>query len=443
MNPIKVFVALLFPVFLLPFCYQNKPNNSTGPTLEWLSSNANEIYSINPESNPEGLEALALIVGNATLVCLGESRHDIHEQHLIKHKMLRFMVEELGYRSFILEASFPYGQTINTYLKDGTGDLSENISSMPAWFIWDTEEMSALIKWMRAYNLNHENQEKLQFYGIDIVAPNLAIDQVFKYLELYDKNLLLELQALELRRDLYVDDFWPSTRDNFSTLDRIESKTLQNNYRLLYNAIVNHKLELEYASSVFEYQKIQQLCYNTLQACKMFTAETILEMGLTRDRAMANNVQWVLDQNPERKHVLWAHNVHIAKTKFKMTGEDQSIEGMGKILSDQLGEKMISVGAAFNKGYYNHQDRRFPAARANTLEATLANIGKSNYYIDLRTSKTNAVVSQWLAQEHMIRGQDFEMFCNPSQAFDALFFVQDITKVSMNSTALERLAALQ
>ena len=53
----------------------------------------------------------------------------------------------------------------------GEGNIDEIMANMPGWFIWDTEEMKEIILWMREYNETQTDDEKIQFFGIDIVAP--------------------------------------------------------------------------------------------------------------------------------------------------------------------------------------------------------------------------------------------------------------------------------
>jgi erythromycin esterase-like protein len=34
---------------------------------------------------------------------------------------------------------------------------------------------------------------------------------------------------------------------------------------------------------------------------------------VSRDRSMADNVEWITDHNPNAKIVIWAHNGHVGK----------------------------------------------------------------------------------------------------------------------------------
>jgi hypothetical protein len=59
--------------------------------------------------------------------------------------------------------------------------------------------------------------------------------------------------------------------------------------------------------------------------CMQMKAEEI-----TRDRAMADNVKWILDRSPGAKIVLWAHNGHVGTTStsaYKSMGTERKISG--------------------------------------------------------------------------------------------------------------------
>jgi len=74
-----------------------------------------------------------------------------------------------------------------------------------------------------------------------------------------------------------------------------------------------------------------------LQGVQMRTNE------VSRDRSMADNVKWILDQSPGEKIVLWAHNGHVASGGF-------GYESMGNSLRKTYGQQMVVFGFAFNQG---------------------------------------------------------------------------------------------
>jgi erythromycin esterase-like protein len=106
-----------------------------------------------------------------------------------------------------------------------------------------------------------------------------------------------------------------------------------------------------------------------LQGVQMRTNE------VSRDRSMAENVKWILDQSPNEKIVLWAHDGHVAAGGFG--GSD--FEPMGSTLRKMYGTDMVVFGFAFYQGAFQAMGRpigvsTFTVAPApgGSLDATLA-----------------------------------------------------------------------
>ena len=118
-----------------------------------------------------------------------------------------------------------------------------------------------------------------------------------------------------------------------------------------------------------------------LQAMQMRANE------VPRDRSMADNVKWILDQNPNAKIVLWAHNGHVATGGF-------SYETMGTALRRMYGQEMVVFGFAFNQGSFQAiaqgggglKNFTVPPARSGSLDATLASAGMPLLALDLRSA---------------------------------------------------------
>jgi erythromycin esterase-like protein len=132
-----------------------------------------------------------------------------------------------------------------------------------------------------------------------------------------------------------------------------------------------------------------------LQGMQMFGNQ------VTRDTSMAANVKWILDQSPEAKIVLWAHNGHV------MTSGGGS---MGAALRRIYGDKMVVFGFAFNQGGFQAvsdkhglKDFTVPPAPAGSLDATLAASGIPLFALDLRTAPKTGPVADWLGAGHNTR----------------------------------------
>lgn len=439
MKNIKDIIGIILIVLTITSCNNSVSKNINGPLINWAQKNSHEIETLELKEQQNDLNSLKQIVGKAKVVCLGESRHDIHEQFKLKHRFIKYLVEELDFTTFILEGSLPYLKQINEYITNGIGNIDEIMANMPGWFLWDTQEMTEIINWMKAYNLNSDNKKKIQFHGIDIVAPNYALNQIFAYLKKVDTTILAEYKNKTFAQDIINDNNWTTSLQGYSELTSDEKEILSVNYNELYEQIKQNETKYISNSSNEEYNWILRLAYCVNEANKMFSAEKRIEMGLIRDNAMAQNTLWIKQNlSNDEKMIIWAHNVHIAKAEFTMTGEEESIKGMGYILSQEFKDKMISIGASFNQGEFQDWDRSFPPAEASTIDGTLAKLKMKYFMLDLKGKTDDKDVKNWLNTDKIMRGQEFEMTCIPVKSFDAIYFVDRITRTIPNQKSSER-----
>lgn len=161
-------------------------------------------------------------------------------------------------------------------------------------------------------------------------------------------------------------------------------------------------------------------------------AMTAMTDPLARDRSMATNIAWILDQNPKAKVVLWAHDGHVAAGGVNH-------ETMGTNLRARYGAQMVVVGFAFNQGSFRAvevgvgkiRDFTVPPAPADSLDGTLAAARLPLFALDLRKAPP------WFLQERKSRqiGAGFSegnadaylMAIRPAAAFDALIFIDTTT----------------
>src|SRR5690349_5403948 len=83
-----------------------------------------------------------------------------------------------------------------------------------------------------------------------------------------------------------------------------------------------------------------------IQNARVVQQAAAMRVGVaSRDRSMALNVKWILDQNPNAKIVLWAHNGHVSRGPM-------SYRSMGQELQDMYGSQMVVFGFGFNRGSF-------------------------------------------------------------------------------------------
>jgi len=435
---IALFSTVILALLITASCDNSTSQINNNQLTNWASKNSQKIETLELTENQDDLNLLKQIVGEAEVVCLGESRHDIHEQFQLKHRFIKYLVEEMNFTTFVLEASFPYSNKINDYILNGNGNIDELMSNMPGWFLWDNQEMKNVLNWIREFNSKQKDENKVTFYGIDIVAPNNALEQIFDYLQKVDDTYYTQIQNTNFARNIIEDNQWQTTFQRYTELSQDEKQILITNYNELYQHIEQNETNYIAISSESEYDWILKLSYSAREANNMFTETDRIKMGLIRDNAMSNNSLWIKERN--EKIIIWAHNVHIAKSEFTMNMfPDNPIKGMGYILNQELKGKMVSIGASFNQGEFQNENITFEPAQENSIDGTLAKLKTEYFLLDLKGKSESAEVKKWLNSKNLIRAQGFEMTCIPLKSFDAIYFTNNISKVNYNPTTLERL----
>ncbi len=112
-----------------------------------------------------------------------------------------------------------------------------------------------------------------------------------------------------------------------------------------------------------------------------------------RDRAMAANVFWLREHHPGEKIIVWAANLHSARTLAEVRdGNDLANSGerpMGQYLAESLGDRLFSLMTTSGEYVWRsgERERCVPADRRDVLEAELENRGSPAGWVNLRAWK--------------------------------------------------------
>ncbi|HEX4818222.1 MAG TPA: erythromycin esterase family protein [Nonomuraea sp.] len=135
--------------------------------VSWIDTHAVPLARVQASGPVDDLEPLRKIVGEAAVVGLGEPSHGTHEQVTARHRMIRFLVEELGFRTVAWEESWGSGVAVDRYVVTGQGDPRRIVSDLG--FQWRSQAMLDLVRWMRAFNRDRAEEDKVRFLGPDVM----------------------------------------------------------------------------------------------------------------------------------------------------------------------------------------------------------------------------------------------------------------------------------
>ncbi len=365
---------------------------------------AHPLRTTEPRGNLADLRPFGRMVGDATVVGVGEATHSSHEFVTLKHRTLRYLVEEKGFRTFALETAWSSGLRIDAYLTRGEGDLTqimdEEFQGTYRW--WNNAEYRDLLRWMRAYNVRHP-EDPVRFVGDDngFAGPGLY-DAVTAYAAAFRPELTPQLSELyrglrpATNAETYVNDYWTkplAERKELAERTRRASELLEQHPGADADA---HAWAVQHATAIHQ--------MTTLYAFDWDDPRNIPAAMLHRDRVMADNVAW-WQQHVGGKIMISAHNSHIALDSYAPTNYPRV---QGDFLREQLGAGYLSVGLTFDHGSFNafnhdgapERSTVGPAA-PGTAEHTLDQVRHRDYVVDLRN--TPAPARAWLAAPHTIK----------------------------------------
>ena len=123
------------------------------------------------------------------------------------------------------------------------------------------------------------------------------------------------------------------------------------------------------------------------------------ESWRVRDVSMAENVEWIVDQNPDARIVLWAHNGHIGRIPKQM----------GEYLSQKYGADYLPIGFVVGRGEYSAWAEgelgihRLQAPPPGSIESFFAKTNAPRLILDVRGANPDADDSHWLTETRMFR----------------------------------------
>jgi erythromycin esterase len=357
----------------------------------WLADHAIPLRTVEAGHGFEDMQPLKEIVGDARLVALGEATHGTREFFQLKHRMLEFLVSEMGFTVFAIEATMPEAFDINEYVLTGEGDPAKALTGLYFW-TWNTEEVLAMIEWMREYNADPRHSRKVKFYGFDMQSAPRAIKVTLDYLRAVDPA---EASALEQQLAILAN---PYTEAKFVTLPREEREAAASAIGRVLRGLDDGRAEYVSRTDPTAWAIARQHASVVAQYIdNMLTIDAPAGQTNVRDSAMAENILWILDhEGPDAKMVIWAHNMHVSTAP----------NWMGSHLRKALGQDMVVFSFAFNQGSFQAVETPFgfssgirpftvEPAPEGSLDAVLAAAGLITAAIDLRRLPTEGPVTEW------------------------------------------------
>jgi len=426
----------------LTFTLDGRPYVPTGPPtpppptaaeIAWLRTTPKPLRLATPATEATDLAALAVSLGPARLVGLGEVTHGSHEIFTLHNKLIHYLIGQKGFTGLALDASPAACAALTTYLRTGQGDPARLLAALDGW---PAAELRDLLAWLRSYQLAHPATPVL-LAGLDIRQPAQAVASLRQLLDPADDFAQSRLRQLAQLLATYP---YPAATDpDLRRPDQPQDSLLAPLHRLL----------AELATGLDARAKLRARPVSLGELARQRYYLRLVEQGATwrrlsgvvaanyRQACLAENAHYLSQtEGPAgtpAKLLIWASNSAVAKA---LTLEERP---MGEWLRATLGPAYAALGVALGQGSFA------ALGPAGTWASTpLAPVPTGTYEAWLRTAPGPASWlalgrqelvddNTWLFQPQLLREVGYRAVPNEfmlhylRSEFDVVVFLRDST----------------
>lgn len=382
-------LGLLLLLFCLPACNKDCRDSATchiyqdntcedikadnAPIVTDLKDRIYPITGSQPDLPQAELSGLDATFEQAYFVGLGEATHGTLEFFEMKNRLFQYLVEKHGYKGIGFEATWGGALHVNRYVVDGIGSAKESVRKMQFW-TWRTEEVVALVEWMRSYNLEKSDEDKIRFYGVDVQSGSEEVLLVSDYL----KRVAPDLEEIITPKLANLVDAIGRDWDSYKAMSNLTKFNLRDGLGDVKEIFEANAATMIAASSQEEYDLVKHAFTIIRQFEDVVNSELA---GVKRDFYMARNSEWIRDyMGGTAKVALWAHNEHVTKGYSSAQGAQ---------LAMVHGDAYQAVGFSFATGSFQAvqsgvgvtTDNEVLAPNCLTTNALLSEVGVANFYV--------------------------------------------------------------
>ncbi len=368
---------------------------------QWIEAKAFALKTADPTASLDDLRPLHRSLAGATLVGLGEPAHNLAEISTLKHRMVRLMIERLGFRTLIWEDDWSLGLLIDQYVRTGEGDLAALIKEL-SYGAWQTQQVADLLTWLRHYNARHPH-DQVRFVGAEHYATRGFV---------YDR---LSAYVAETAPGQH-----PEVAELINALKPDPEKTIGQYANWYFFEVGDKEPYLRNAKRLRAIvdgirrpagDRRHSLARQTARQIEAFYIHYSLDWAdipSYRDAGSARTIQWWLGECRSRA-IYWAATAHTSRApevRYSSPEGPMAFVPVGSHLARSLGDRYRVVGFAFDHGTYRTEDGTvidLPRPLPEWYESRLAGIDHDQVALDLRQRAPGAV-RDWLAAPFKARG---------------------------------------
>ena len=427
----RTWACFLVPVLVLVFagCRIDRGPDVDQDWSDWIKANHHPLRSLDDDDTDyEDLQFLKPLLAGRRLVQLGENGHGVGEFSRAKVRLIKFLHEEMDFDVIAFESNIFECYQANSHSASWT---AEEMMGRSIFGVWYTEDVLELFRYIKESKFTSrplilagfdvQNSSWGKYRRPDVFQEAIArIDPVYAgEVERNDKEFLDSFSGISS---------WPA-----SQVDQ---------YKLFYDSVRQWFDEhLEELIPYYPHQPLLPLVLRQAAWSQRINIDTRTDPDQhagynLRDQGMAENVGVLLERlYPEKKIMLWAHNLHVDHDPNLTGVVEWDIISMGYWLAQRYRPILYTIGFFMYQGEVCLNSREtcsIDPAPSGTLEAILYQTGADFVFLDMLGQQSGSGTS-WMFGT--IRYRAIDLLNNdrptlvtmmPRWQFDGILYVKTV-----------------
>lgn len=388
------------------------PGLCSDPRVSWLKENAIPVASLISTSDDSfaDLEKFGDRIGQSRVVMLGEATHGDGATFAAKVRLVKYLHEKLGFEAVAFESGMFDLWKVQALLKSGE-DPAVAFPRGLFGIYGLAGEMAPLFRFMAANDMAGLGFD-VRFSGGASRQHLVADLKAFLKEQGLDGGLLLHNIFYVILQNIVNEDYSSLRKPPLTANQRSFFLDGLKEIRRRIAGARHNSIESPYWLGVLDSIKDNaEFHFEPMGDLSNPTDPRNLSLMRIRDRGMAQNLLWHLNQNPQRKVVVWAASWHTMRnqTYLEEMGPMQT-EIMGDIVWKSLRDQMYSLAFTAFSGQYGHPmwGSHFQTIVENQipdkdeLEEIFARTGFQNAIVDLRSSHWSIGSGDLSISDHLV-----------------------------------------
>lgn len=295
--------------------------------IKVLNTLIKPITALNPGDSFEDIAFLRDELKDEAIIGIGESTHGSRLYDIYRQRLVRFLVQNMGYKAIIDEGDILAAEKLDAYINNRTDSLEYMGGLGPV--VTSKKELN----WLRAYNKNKSGDERVHLYGAEVRGFHGIVQKVKGLYPPGEMDPDLEKTTSDIGvgyKNLTKKDF-ESLRNVAEKLKGQRNSALRSYYLSLFNQQIDFAYRQRFGRGDFG----------------------------ARDKYMFENIKHIISKTTGNKVIILAHNGHLQKTKF------MTLTSLGYLLDKFYGSRYFVIATDFGKGsvnIYDFKSKRFKSA---------------------------------------------------------------------------------